>query len=798
MDLHFYNYNNYYNRTIKPINKNSGNPLGDLYEYEIYVEYNINFNPNDGIVTEHIVGGATNYTGTADYAIVAEGGTILSYWFVMENKRVRGGQYKVTLKRDVIAEFYDEVLAAPCFVEKGWVPDADPAIFNKENMTFNQIKKKEVLLKDKTQTPWLVGYYEKNSTIDVNVPALSANADVSVYDITAWDYYEYISTPAKSITELELYLSFTNKERTGSNELTYYMTNKKAEYVSEYNGVDKDLYYRIDSSQYGDLTNQLNLNASNIFNAGSALYDGYVSANTIDLLTEQAGRTIFDTKTGKLYKVGANVQLGFEATEWKFPTLTSTFGYTIYNTYSAAGVIGNKPTADGPNNISNFLVKERSVLTVQLSLTEISTAAYTVNISPGNAGQAQDAPYNIFAIPYGGLTVGFPETVDGTTTYSYKQISEDLAYRLANAIITTKKSTGELYDLQLLPYCPLDAVRTNLQADSTKPILHLDEIDNSLWVPIKDQSNNNIGVCFNCPSTSLSFTIDYTITVDNIKISNETEFCRLVSPNWNGMFEFSPAKNYGVRGFTVDYELKPFQPYIHVSPIWNTNGLYGKRDKDAIGLICGGDFGLSMINDAWASYEQQNKNYQQIFDRQIQNLEITQKYQRQAEIANAVIGGFSGAGTGAMAGGMAGGAYGAAAGFIVGGVASGVGGAQDVYIGDRLREEAMDYTKDLFGYQMDNIKALPASLTKVNSFNPNNRFFPILEYYDCSDLERNALAQKIYWNGMSIGRIGSLKQFKNPLESKTYLKGQIIKLEIDEDTHFVNEIANEIYKGVRI
>lgn len=797
MDLHLYNYNNYYNRRIKPVDLTSANPLGDMQEYELYVETDVNFNPNDGIMTTHTIGGVHNYSGTADYAIVASGGTIISCWFVIENKRIRGGQYEVLLKRDTVAENLDSVLAAPCFVEKGWVPSSDPAVFNKENLTFNQIKTKEVLLKDETKTPWLVGYYEKNKTIDINIPATSSNADITVYDISSWEYYNYTTTAAKSITELQLYLAFTNKEQTGSNELTYYLTSKKAEYISEYNGVDKDNYYRIDKSQYESLTNQLNLNASSIFSAGAALYDGYVSLTTINTLESQAGRTIYDSKTGKLYKVGANINLGFEATAWKHPTLTSTFGYTIYNAYAAAGVLGSRPTSDGAENLTPFTIKERSVMTIQLSLTEVSTAAYTLTINPGNAGQTQNAPYNIFAIPYGGLTVGFPEIVDDQTTHTYKKISEDLAYRLANAVIATKKSTGELYDLQLLPYCPIDAVRTNLQADSTRPILHLDEIDSALWVPIKDQENNNVGVCFNCTSTSVSFTINETITVDDIKISNETEFCRLVSPNWNGMFEFTPAKNLGVRGFTVDYELKPFQPYIHVAPIWNSNGLYGRRDNDAIGLICGGDFGLSMISDAWAQYEMQNKNYQQIFDRGIQNLEVTQKHQRISEQVGIIVGGATGATTGAMTGGMMGGGYGAVAGAVVGGVSSVAGGIVDYNMNEALRNEAMDYTKDLFGYQMDNIKALPDSLTKVNSFNPNNHLFPILEYYSATDEEKTALRRKILYNGMSIGRIDTLSKFKNPSEI-TYLKGQIIELNIDEDSHFVNDIANEIYKGVRI
>jgi outer membrane lipoprotein SlyB len=264
------------------------------------------------------------------------------------------------------------------------------------------------------------------------------------------------------------------------------------------------------------------------------------------------------------------------------------------------------------------------------------------------------------------------------------------------------------------------------------------------------------------------------------------------------MFEFSPAKNRGVDYFTVDMELKPFQPYIHVAPKWNEGGLYGIRENDPIGLICGGDFGLTMISDAWQTYERQNKNYQNIFDRQIQNLEVQRNYGRVADVVGGIAGTGQGATSGAMMGGMKGGPKGAIAGGVIGGVLSAVGGVADFAINEALRSENMDYTKDLFGYQLGNIRALPDTLSRVNSFNPNNKIFPILEFYGCSEEETEALKQKIKYNGMSIGRIGKLRDFVNP-EETTYIKGQLIVLdELPEDSHLANDIANEIYKGVRI
>ena len=57
-------------------------------------------------------------------------------------------------------------------------------------------------------------------------------------------------------------------------------------------------------------------------------------------------------------------------------------------------------------------------------------------------------------------------------------------------------------------------------------------------------------------------------------------------------------------------------------------GLSAGDFNDQRGLICGGDFSLPNVSDAWADYQMQNKNYQNIFDREVQSMEISNRYQR--------------------------------------------------------------------------------------------------------------------------------------------------------------------------
>ena len=284
----------------------------------------------------------------------------------------------------------------------------------------------------------------------------------------------------------------------------------------------------------------------------------------------------------------------------------------------------------------------------------------------------------------------------------------------------------------------------------------------------------------------LTFKQPVTLTATDIKVANECDKYRLCSPNYNGQFEFNLAKNGDVNYFNVDCSYKPFNPYIHVNPEFG--GLYGRDFNDARGLICSGDFSLPQITSAWANYEANNKNYENIFNRQIQNLEISQNNQRLSDI----VGGISSAATVGMGAGLlAGGPVGAAVG--IGSAASGVA---DYFINENNRKEQMSYTKDMYSYNLQNIKAIPYSLTKVSAINSNNKLYPFIEYYTCTDEEKDALINKLKYDGMTIMKISTINQYLH--KDKTFIKGMLIRVDLHKDSNYINNIYNELMKGVYI
>ena len=88
-----------------------------------------------------------------------------------------------------------------------------------------------------------------------------------------------------------------------------------------------------------------------------------------------------------------------------------------------------------------------------------------------------------------------------------------------------------------------------------------------------------------------------------------------------------------------------------------------------------------------------------------------------------------------------------------------------------------------------------SSVTKVSAYNANNKIFPVLEKYTCTEEEKQALKSKIQYNGMSVGRIGTISEFLTTEES--YIKCKLIRLtNLPDDFNIVNTIANELNKGV--
>lgn len=777
-------YNNYYNRIYKRENTIQ-EYIEASSEYVVFQD-GMNFEYRDGVSTEKLFNTGA-FTGEPNYLLLKENANDTvpsSRWFVIDWEMVRGNQYKARLRRDLLADNYDAIMGSPCFIEKGYVGPEDSAIFNKENITVNQIKTSETLLKDDSKTAWIVGYIAQDHTALTDKQfTLNPNVDMVITgNFSDWEYANWCDgLPHTTIDESNI-----------ENIVRYVL---RAQKIRE---------FQFNYSSHSSFDSVAN-DAWNISSTGSKtaqqVLDDYIN-------TEWISNIDWNTVLSKIYLdnssyansnvmstlnslIGKRVQFADGVYEFRIATTGQQSGWkywdsgNLYN-YLYSIVLPDIQALGGTiSTITRYpvayLLKLTSFIITAQKLENVQ-GVYTYSL-PQTTRKLEDAPYKMFCMPYYTGNYKYRFSVDGT---SYCDVDKEIQMGWAMSI--AKELGAGLYDLQILPYCPI----SNWEMANERALYSVGKTVNVDYVELKRSDNVTCGYCSFCDVSSKEQFIKYPIEIMDYKLENQCDMYRLCSPNYASVFEFNAARNGGVEGYNVRYTYKPYQPFINVAPKFGR--LYGKDFKDNRGLILSGDFSLPIVKDAWINYQLQNKNYQLAFDRQIENLEVNYGWQRAQGIANAVVGTIQGGTTGAMAGGMMGGVPGAVVGGLVGTAGSLGTGIADLEMQKALHNEAIDYAKDNFGFQLGNIKALPNTLNKVSSIVANSKLFPFVEYYTCTEEEKKAFDDKIKYNGMTIGRIGHILDFKHP-DAQTYVKGQIIRLEGEFDTHEANEIANEFMKG---
>ena len=805
--IYFLKFNNYYNRTIKLPDKHK---VTDFSSYIVGQLQNVNFNPNDGVFTkvDQLV-----ERPEADYVIYTEDNdNIVSRWFLMDSTRLTSGFWQCSLQRDLIADHYQEVLNADTFIEKATLPDSSPLIFNKENIGVNQIKTSEELIKDESGAAWIVGYLDrKYEGGNIELASTEVLPDITVDDLEQWEYYKYTTASllkercygyiADETFDFEVRLQAGNagqytgykvyKNWVGQDITSTATFSPATTFTAEYRNMSAFVKNKKDT--INETVNQYkNLYYTTVTKPGD-----YNSIKNLD------GKFIYDKASQSYFKI--SVIYGREdqskpITEDK----QSTYLYTWLRTQFA------DVHETGSANASYRLNVSYAYVTIKLQKITGTIATHKITMpSPANRLHCKDAPFDMFCIPFVDNlhvvnNVTALETPVTTNSIGYLSLAQSLAQQLG----------ANLYDLQLLPFSPVTGINYYKSGPAAQDkYMDLNTNNAQRYTFATDTAGANYMPLIWCTASSGNLT---TATYcgpkgyRNKKVDNECKMYRIVSGNYSATFEYNPEKfmtnaTGAFTGLNVDFTYLPYQPFIRIAPKFT--GLYGSEYHDARGLILSGDFSLMYLSDAWVNYQTQNKNYQQIFNREIQTMEFQNNITNQNNRIQAIVGALSGATTGALAGASVAGAVGGVAGGLVGAAASAYGGYKDIENTKALQAETIDYKKDLFGYQLGNVRALPNSIAKSTAYNIINKIFPIIEFYNCTEEERLIVAKKIAWNGMTVMAIGKVADYINNswtcqindntfVNDKGYIKGQLIRIDIADDYHAVAQIADELNKGV--
>ena len=772
-------YNNYFNRTVKR-EESLAAYLGENNSNVRYSEANFNFNPADGANTAITVGRSENPANDyGDYLLVVENGEIVSRWFILDEDRLRGKQYKLNLRRDIVVDYYEQVLTSTAFIEKG-LPNEDSAlIFNSEGISLNQIKKGETPLIDDSRMAWICGFVDRETeakTISIN------STVVADYEMSSYRYKDYFNKDANSLTIIDGYVYVTNTQYSNSPVAFKFVLDQYANQTNLGNSTSKGNYKYTD--QNGTLKSYIQSNGLNLavnISSKHSLYDGISSDSNYNSLLYEKDKIVRDGTD--FYKIGTKIETHeqtYRITEDKEGTYLLTYLTNFMKNFS--GYKSGTPYFE-------IYIKYNSL---RLTKTPVVEGEYTIDY-PGKTEKIinKNAPFDLFCIPFSDdmkIKVGNLEF----------QANKEFAMSIGSEI--ARNLGAACYDVQLLPFCPM----TGFTIEDNGTTFNINSTDTKRRTFVKNANKENVYALFWSAASSGTkniFKSDQTpyATVSNKKIENECDFYRLVSPNYNGQFEFSAAKNGGIQYFNVDYTYLPYSSYIHVNP--DFSDLYGQDFNDARGLICQGDFSIMYLSDAWVNFQIQNKNYNNIFDREIQNMDKIHSIENtQKRIAGAINAAATGATVAAAGSGIIGKVVSAGAGIITAG-ASYAGAEADILFGNKIYEENKSYKKDIFEYSLDNVRALPNSIAKTTAYTENNKIFPVLEYYSCTDEEKNILANEIAQRGMTIGSIDYISSYAyntweyNGIVARNFIKAQLIKTDI-EDNHIADVLSTELAKGL--
>ena len=562
MQLLLLHYNNYFNRIIKKESTIADYKAADADYKEVS---NINFNPGDGVNTSLVLGLGQNgslfdgeeFDYLVAYEVVDNANVINSRWFIIEQDRERAGQFELTLKRDVLADNYTAVVNSPIFLEKGFINDSnDPLLYNSESMNLNQIKQLEIPLKDETESGWVVGYIPSDAFPKVEPQydrvekkvTTPMEADFEIDNINDWSYWQYcLSNPnyklmADSAGKRKVTVKIRSEDRHAdyrsfrvdmvTANYTFYPNSTDAGTYSQQNSgyikTSATLEYPQWYQDYGPVTfKQGTINAgicNNIFDpvrnnsafntALNTILGTGINIGDTSALRRLQDKIILDATTNKYYRISV-----ISISESNPITVTSS------TTGGQAALTALKNAMYYPNGAGGSLQGEYTTFTASnsstsyaIQLTNIGDSFY-VDLNSDRA-HLNDAPYDMFCIPFSDtLKLKF----DSTEFTCSKNVALSMATEIARDL-----GSGNVYDVQLLPYCPNRTMVVN--SGSPSSVLNLSSVKYDL---IKESVTNSpksaVIWCtestFQVPITVESNIVEFKPTEDApIKINNESYY----------------------------------------------------------------------------------------------------------------------------------------------------------------------------------------------------------------------------------------------------------------------------------
>ena len=455
------------------------------------------------------------------------------------------------------------------------------------------------------------------------------------------------------------------------------------------------------------------------------------SQDAVSSVDKYVGKIIYNAADGKVYTVDkstSDYQLGGNLNKNYYTAFVNTIKNISFPYYFIKE--GNSTINYGADDIKgygNFISYTANQSVIRYTLRELGVATkFNFNFKA-----------NVRKLPRSAVRCVNIVSDDTQNGISDSDIAQALMMAQTNAI-NAAGDTGRILDVQFLPFSLATKTSEDFKInDAGIKAMFLDTDDFEFTRDLED-----------LPETSMN---------------KECDTIKIVSPSRASQYLFRPYNNGGIMEFKTKITLRPYNSIIYVRP--STKGLliYDYDDKDC--LVISEDFSLTNVTSEWANYVYNNRNYNDVFERQIQGREFERAWERRVEDAQKKSDEWTSRNISAQKASVYTGNL-----PIISSVAGAIGTAfQDqTYLqmaqidrqyNEALYQEGIQISRDLFNLQLENIQSQPLVPSKITTLDAKLLPGVYLEYYSTNPTELQAIKDFYRFNGNRIDAYGTFNQY---------------------------------------
>ena len=687
-------------------------------------------------------------------------------WFVSGITQKRTGKYQISLLRDIISESPDTWKQEQAYITAGTATNYNK--YKRWNLPYTNTKVLEKRLNFGGKSSFFVFYVNEQqfnggvvSESDLEIK-YSSIPGITGYDYTVEDLSEIPNYNLIGAGDMSYWSRHRAKIRTAmfSNFVAINQIGDAGLYVCEsdtLNGFNitnsqvSNGYYDYNRIFINTNYNQLNANANNsktdfhdAIQNFLATYESSLGPTITDSqktsLDTYVGKIIFDSTANKVYTVQKYMQYDPQNTNITSATLQSALRNINFpmGSTNATVLLDDFKTR---GNWINFL-SEREIISYEF--VELGTSnSFDFNFIANTRKLSKSAVRCV--------------NIVSDDNHSDEEIAQCLMLAQTNGI-NPDNTVGKILDIQYLPFSIASTTNNNFKINADPIIAEFLESDDFNYF------------------TNLS---------DLTDINKETDTIKIVSPSRGSQYLFRPYDNDGNMEFATKITIRPYTSTIYVRP--STVGLLVNEWDDKDCLIIQEDFSLTNVSSEWTQYIYNNKTYLNTFERQMQGREYERSWERQVEQAQAKSDDWNARNISAQKARTYTGNI-----PIISGIAAAIGTAWqdqdymaaaqlDREYNEALYQEGMSLSRDLFEYQLENIKSQPLIPSKVTTIDCKFLDGVYLEYYSTNDTELNAIRNFYRYNGNRIDDYGTFSDYwGNFIKGKIIISQNYTQPEIDE------------------